>query len=89
MIINPPGSSNTPEASPKKLDGAFKPSEYHQQETAKAKSERDEDLAVEIMKLAVEYHKLAPARDDTVLVNTCERLWRWATSDQFKLPEDA
>jgi hypothetical protein len=83
---NPASTKAPPNLPPEQKDGAFKVSDHHTKTVAVAKSARDEDLAVEIMKLAVESHKTHPG--DTELVNTCERLWRWAIGETHPLPED-
>lgn len=86
MQVNSPSQPQSAQQAPSLVDGVFNTSPQHAERKALEKSQRDEDLAVNIMKLAVEFHR--GQSDDKQLVNTCERLWRWATSDTHALPED-
>lgn len=68
-------------------DGDFTPSTQQVQKIAKEKSDRDEGLAVDILKLAVEANKAAPITSDE-LANYAEKLWRWVTTETWALPTD-
>ena len=67
----------------KDMKAEFVPDPLYQKKEIVVRSDRDEGLALEVMKLVVELHKGREPPSDLVLLSSAERWWKWLITEEW------